>query len=127
MKATRRGPVGATAVLVISVLHAGATFSITRQSDVNLVSGVWLALARDLCDGLFYRDLITPSEYGGTRYFPLFVSLVDGFGRAGLGTCDEPPACRHPGHSWDISEPDPATGDCFQISDPRNGGLVIRF
>jgi len=34
-------------------------------------SGVWIALANDLCHGVFYRPLYSPLGYGGTRYFPL--------------------------------------------------------
>jgi hypothetical protein len=49
----------------------------------NLVAGVWLAHARDLRDGIFYRALVGPAGYGGTRYFPLFFSIIGGFMRAG--------------------------------------------
>ena len=52
--------------------------------DVNLVSGVWLALARDLHDGVFYRALVDAGQYGGTRYFPLVFLLIAGWMRAGL-------------------------------------------
>ena len=38
-------------------------------------NGVWLALATDLKNGLFYRPLLGPIGYGGTRYFPLFFVL----------------------------------------------------
>ena len=34
--------------------------------------------------GLFYRDLSSDVGYGGTRYFPLFFSLIGLFMRAGL-------------------------------------------
>lgn len=50
---------------------------------LNYVSGIWLALGRDLADGVFYRDLITDQGYGGTRYFPLMFGLIALFLRAG--------------------------------------------
>ncbi len=51
---------------------------------VNHVSGIWLALARDLASGVFYRDLIGPLGYGGTRYFPLFFVIIGGLLKLGL-------------------------------------------
>lgn len=51
---------------------------------VNYFAGIWLALASDLTSGVFYRDLISPSGYGGTRYFPLFFVIIGGFMRLGL-------------------------------------------
>ena len=45
------------AASVLGVLLVHAWFSISTGYDVNLVSGVWLAHARDLQDGLLYRDL----------------------------------------------------------------------
>jgi hypothetical protein len=51
---------------------------------VNHVSGIWLALGRDLASGVFYRDLIGPLGYGGTRYFPLFFVIIGGLLKIGL-------------------------------------------
>jgi len=51
---------------------------------LNLGSGVWLALARDLHDGVFYRPLWNGSEYGGTRYFPMLFGLTAGLMRLGV-------------------------------------------
>jgi hypothetical protein len=51
---------------------------------LSYVSGIWLALGRDLSGGLFYRDLLSDVGYGGTRYFPLFFSVIALFLRLGL-------------------------------------------
>jgi hypothetical protein len=37
----------------------------------GLTSGIWTALAWDLAHGDFYRPLLGPHGYGGTRYMPL--------------------------------------------------------
>ena len=58
----------------------------STQGDLELASGVWFALARDLSHGVFYRDLVSTAGYGGTRYFPLFFSLLGGLYRLGLST-----------------------------------------
>jgi hypothetical protein len=50
---------------------------------LNYVSGIWLALANDLQHGVFYRELMTDSGYGGTRYFPLFFIMIAAFMRGG--------------------------------------------
>src|SRR5262245_63729970 len=65
------------AALAVIVLIADSIISIASGAYLNLGSGVWLALARDTSDGVFYRPLWNGSEYGGTRYFPmLFVSTA---------------------------------------------------
>jgi len=51
---------------------------------LSYVSGIWLALGRDLSAGVFYRDLIGPLGYGGTRYFPLFFTIIGGLLSAGI-------------------------------------------
>jgi hypothetical protein len=61
-----------------------AWVSLPRGEGVNLVSGVWLALARDTQDGVFYRALAGSGEYGGTRYFPLLFLLIAALLRVGL-------------------------------------------
>jgi hypothetical protein len=58
--------------------------TLASGSDVNLVSGVWLAHALDLHSGLFYRPLSDAGYYGGTRYFPLLFLLIAAGMRAGL-------------------------------------------
>ena len=65
--------VGLTAV----VLVVDTIVSVASGAYLNLGTGVWLALARDTDDGVFYRPLWNGAEYGGTRYFPLlFVSIA---------------------------------------------------
>jgi hypothetical protein len=56
--------------------HAWQSFS---GGYLSYVSGIWLALGRDLAGGVFFRDLIGPLGYGGTRYFPLFFTLIGSF------------------------------------------------
>src|SRR5829696_6198507 len=46
-----------------------------HHSHLTFVSGVWISLATDLRDGVFYRALVGPDGYGGTRFFPLHVVL----------------------------------------------------
>ena len=67
--------------LVAFALHAWQALA---GAYLSYVSGIWLALGRDLSAGLFYRDLSSDVGYGGTRYFPLFFSLIGLFMRAGL-------------------------------------------
>lgn len=55
-----------------------------HHSGLNHVSGTWTTLARDLTDGVFYRPLIAPDGYGGTRYMPLYFVLHAGMIRVGL-------------------------------------------
>jgi hypothetical protein len=75
--------VGITALTAI-VLVADAIVSVSSGVYLNLGSGVWLALARDTQDGVFYRPLWNGSEYGGTRYFPMLFVTIAGLMRLGL-------------------------------------------
>ena len=72
------------AVLTAIVLVADATISIASGTYLNLGSGVWLGLARDTHDGVFYRPLWNGAEYGGTRYFPMLFVLTAGLMRTGV-------------------------------------------
>jgi hypothetical protein len=64
-------------LLTAVVLAVDAAVSIASGIYLNLGSGVWLALARDTYEGIFYRPLWNGTEYGGTRYFPiLFVAIA---------------------------------------------------
>jgi hypothetical protein len=58
--------------------------SIASGMYLNLGTGVWLGLARDTYDGIFYRPLWSGAEYGGTRYFPMLFVLTAGLMRTGL-------------------------------------------
>jgi hypothetical protein len=68
----------AAAAVAVAALaaHAWQSFS---GGYLSYVSGIWLALGRDLAGGVFFRDLIGPLGYGGTRYFPLFFILIGSF------------------------------------------------
>jgi len=74
------------AALTAIVLVADSIVSIASGVYLNLGSGVWLALARDMHDGVFYRPLWNGSEYGGTRYFPMLFVTTAGLMRMGLDT-----------------------------------------
>jgi hypothetical protein len=70
--------------LTAVVLAADAVVSLESGAYLNLGSGVWLALARDTYDGVFYRPLWNGAEYGGTRYFPMLFVPIAGLMRAGV-------------------------------------------
>jgi len=72
------------AALTAIVFVADAIVSIASGVYLNLGSGVWLALARDTYDGVFYRPLWNGSEYGGTRYFPMLFVATAGLMRSAL-------------------------------------------
>jgi len=72
------------AALTGTVLVIDAIVSLSSGMYLNLGSGVWLALARDLHDGVFYRPLWNGSEYGGTRYFPMLFVLTAAVMRLGI-------------------------------------------
>jgi heme exporter protein D len=71
------GVVGAS--LAVHAWHAVST-----AVYVDFVTGVWLTLANDLVHGVFYRDLVGPDGYGGTRYFPLYFTSIGALMRLGL-------------------------------------------
>ena len=71
-------------VVTAIVLAADAIVSIASGLYLNLGSGVWLALARDTADGLFYRPLWNGVEYGGTRYFPMLFVAIAALMRVGI-------------------------------------------
>ena len=75
---------GGVAVLTAIVFIADAVLSVLSGTYLNLGSGVWLGLARDTYDGVFYRPLWSGAEYGGTRYFPMLFVLTAGLMRTGL-------------------------------------------
>lgn len=64
------------AVVIILLTFARLFFAYSNGSMLSHVSGVWMVLASDLADGVFYRPLYSESiGYGGTRFFPLYFSL----------------------------------------------------
>ncbi len=70
--------------LTAVVLVVDAVVSLESGVYLNLGSGVWLALAHDTYDGVFYRPLWNGAEYGGTRYFPMLFVPIAGLMRAGV-------------------------------------------
>lgn len=63
-------------ILIITVLRIHRCWA--NDAYLDQVSGAWIALANDLCHGVFYRPLYGPLGFGGTRYFPLFFVLHAG-------------------------------------------------
>src|SRR5215218_5679138 len=76
--------IACVAALTAIVLVADAAISIASGAYLNLGSGVWLALARDTHDGIFYRPLWNGTEYGGTRYVPTLFLAIAMLMRAGI-------------------------------------------
>lgn len=72
----------ATLTTLVFVVDAAA--SLSSGAYLNLGTGVWLALARDTHDGVFYRELWHDGAYGGTRYFPTLFAAIAGVMRAGV-------------------------------------------
>ena len=66
------------------LLLVHAWLALTSGDGLNSVSGVWLTLARDAREGVFYRALEASGQYGGTRYFPLLFLLIAALMRAGV-------------------------------------------
>jgi hypothetical protein len=76
--------ISCVAALTAIVFIVDAAVSIASGTYLNLGSGVWLGLARDAHDGIFYRPLWNGAEYGGTRYFPMLFVLTAGVMRTGV-------------------------------------------
>src|SRR5271169_979429 len=60
-------------ILLTTVLRAAVCWR--NDTWIDHPSGVIIAMAADLKDGIFYRPLYGPEGYGGTRYFPLYFVL----------------------------------------------------
>jgi hypothetical protein len=69
-------------VWIVFLIHAW--YAIRSGYYISHVTGVWLALASDWRDGVFYRPLVGEHGYGGTRYFPLYFVLTGLLMRAGV-------------------------------------------
>jgi hypothetical protein len=69
-------PVAGVAATIVLLAFAAHVVQALGGAYLSYVSGIWLALGRDLSAGTFYRNLLGPLGYGGTRYFPLFFVLV---------------------------------------------------
>lgn len=68
-------------IVVITILRVHRCWA--NDAYLDQVSGVWIAMANDLCHGVFYRPLFGPLGYGGTRYFPLFFVVHAGLVKLG--------------------------------------------
>lgn len=68
-------------ILVLTVIRIHHCWA--NGAYLDHVSGIWIALANDLCHGVFYRPLSGPLGYGGTRYFPLVFVLQAGLMKLG--------------------------------------------
>jgi hypothetical protein len=77
-------PVAIAAAVVAFAALAAHTWQAFPNGYLGCISGIWLALGRDLAGGVFFRDLIGPLGYGGTRYFPLFFTLIGSMIAVGL-------------------------------------------
>jgi len=73
-----------SALTVVAVFLWRAFYAHRSLYNIGWVSGVWLGLARDLVDGVFYRPLISEIGYGGTRYMPLHFSLLAALMKLGV-------------------------------------------
>jgi len=74
----------ASALLFAAFCVAALALTVPSHAMVDMVSGTWTALAIDVRDGVWYRPLLGPDGYGGTRYFPLWLILDAGLMRLGL-------------------------------------------
>ena len=78
------GAIRVVSMVTVAVLIVDAAVSIWSGVYLNLGTGVWLALARDVHDGIFYRPIWNGVEYGGTRYFPMLFVPIGALMRLGL-------------------------------------------
>jgi hypothetical protein len=69
-------------ILLTTVMRAAVCWR--NDTWVDHPSGVIIAMAADLRDGIFYRPLYGPEGYGGTRYFPLYFVLHAALLKLGL-------------------------------------------
>lgn len=84
MRPNVAGAIRVVVALTAAVLLVDAAVSIYSGIYLNLGTGVWLALARDVHDGVFYRPIWNGVEYGGTRYFPMLFVAIGALMRLGV-------------------------------------------
>jgi len=72
------------ALLLLTVMVACTAVMVPLNGMLNHVSGVWIALAMDLSDGVFYRPILGEQGYGGVRYMPLHFVLHGGLIALGM-------------------------------------------
>jgi hypothetical protein len=68
---------GAAAVVLVATLIRIPLYW-SNEAYLDLASGVWFGLADDLTHGVFYRPVVGPDGFGGTRYFPVQIVLHAG-------------------------------------------------
>ena len=78
------GAIRVAVALTAAVFVVDAAVSIYSGTYLNLGTGVWLGLARDVHDGIFYRPIWNGAEYGGTRYFPMLFVPIGALMRLGV-------------------------------------------
>jgi hypothetical protein len=71
-------------VLLITSLTQ-AVLHLRDLSGIQHISGVWMALAAYLNEGVFYPPLEADGFYAGTRYMPLLFLSIAGLARLGCG------------------------------------------
>ncbi len=69
-------------VAAFTVLHL--VRAIPHWSQLNYVSGVWLGLAADASQGIWYRPIVSDLGYGGAIYLPAYFAGVAALVRLGL-------------------------------------------
>lgn len=77
-------PLAAAAAALACLAFASHAWQALSGAYLSHVSGIWLALGSDLSAGVFYREIAGPMGYGGTRYFPLFFTIIGGLLRVGV-------------------------------------------
>ena len=69
------------AIAVVGDALAQAFIHLRDLSHITHIAGIWMTLAQQLRDGVFYPPLEQDGYYAGTRYMPLFFVLVAGLSR----------------------------------------------
>lgn len=64
------------AIVFLAVCILRAAVSWHNDANMDHVVGVWAAMSQDLLHGVFYRRVYGPLGYGGTRYMPLFFTVL---------------------------------------------------
>jgi hypothetical protein len=73
----------ALAAVVVCDAFAQALLHLRDLSQINHIAGIWMTLARSLRDGVLYPPLEQDGYYAGTRYMPLYFTLVAAVAKVG--------------------------------------------
>src|ERR1700735_116560 len=71
----------AASVVIPAIVVGRDVIGIRKLYSITPAEGVWLTCAQDFMHGVFYRPLLGPFGYGGTRYFPLYFVLTGIFSK----------------------------------------------